>query len=170
MDVAAFRCGRCRRGAAADNRGLFAIPAKPTAPADSPATQVATPLPLGSSPDPPAVSPSPAVAVAEREIGRVLDAYVAALSSLNIEEVAQVRDFSAATRDGLEKAFQAVRSQRVSLAGVPRITIDGARARLEATLRYDVERSSGERAQTDVAATMVLNRIRNEWRIVRVAQ
>ena len=149
----------------------FVIPGKATAPADPPATQVATPLPPPtSSPDPPAVSPRPAAVVAEQEISRVVDVYVAALSTRDINEVAKIRDFSAATRDGLEKAFQAVQSQQVTLVGVPRITVDGARARVEATMRYDVERSTGERAQTEVSATLVLNRIRNEWRIVRVAR
>ena len=95
---------------------------------------------------------------------------MAALSSRDVGEVAKVRDLSAATRADLEKAFEAVQSQQVAVAGVPRITVDGTRARVEATLRYDVERSTGERAQTDVTLTLVLNRIRNEWRIVRVIQ
>jgi hypothetical protein len=91
----------------------FVISGKPTAPADPPASQVATPLPPPtSSPDPPAVSPRPAAVVAEQEIRRVVDVYVAALSTRDINEVAKVRDFSAATRGGLEKAFQAVQSQQ----------------------------------------------------------
>ena len=81
-----------------------------------------------------------------------------------------MRDLTAATRDGLRKQFLAVQSQRVAIAGMPRITVDGARARVEATLRYDVERPTGERTQTDVPVTLDLNRIRNEWRIVRVSQ
>jgi ketosteroid isomerase-like protein len=118
----------------------------------------------------PAAAPLPPAATDEREISRVIDAYAAALSTRDDAEVAKVRDMSAATRGGLEKAFEAVRSQRVAIAGAPRITVDGTRARVQATLRYDVERSTGERAQRDVTATLVLNRIRNEWRIVRVGQ
>ena len=99
-----------------------------------------------------------------------MDAYVAALSTRDVGEVAKVRDLNAATRAGLEKVFGGIRSQRVSIVGDPRITIDGGRAQVEATLRYDVEQSSGERRQNDVSATVILNRVRNQWRIVRVAQ
>ena len=99
-----------------------------------------------------------------------MDAYVAALSTRDVGEVAKVRNLSAATRAGLEKVFGGIRSQQVSIVGDPRITIDGGRAQVEATLRYDVEQSSGERRQNDVSATVILNRVRNQWRIVRVSQ
>jgi hypothetical protein len=99
-----------------------------------------------------------------------MDAYVAALSARDVGEVAKVRDLSAATRAGLEKVFGGMQSQRVSIVGDPRITIDGARAKVEATLRYDVEQTDGGRRQNDVSATVILNRVRNQWRIVRVGQ
>ena len=77
-----------------------------------------------------------------------MDAYVAALSARDVGEVAKVRDLNAATRAGLEKVFGGMRSQQVSIVGDPRITFDGGRAQVEATLHYDVEQSAENAVRT----------------------